>query len=92
MMMCYTRSMAARNITFHLPADLIRDAKVFAAQHNTTVNALVKELLEDKVTAEGRERARAAGNKFLEIAREGPHFTGDPRSIKREDLYRKFER
>jgi len=78
---------SSRNITFHLPADLIRQAKVYAAQRDTTITALVRNFLERTVTAESLERSRAAGLRFIEIAKRGPHFTGDPRSIKREDLY-----
>ena len=33
------------------------------------------------------ERAREAARQFLEIARRGPHFTGDPGSISREELH-----
>jgi plasmid stability protein len=75
----------SRNITFHLPADLIRQAKVYAAEHDTTVNALVRELLQEKLSSE--ERARAAAQRLLELAERGPHFTTDPGSIRREDLY-----
>jgi plasmid stability protein len=85
-----------RNITLNLPADLIREAKIYAAQHDTSVNALVRKLLEEKVVRktkilnadeEDLARARAAAERFLEIARRGPHFSGDPGSIQREDLY-----
>jgi len=34
-----------RNITFHLPADLIRRAKVVAAKRHTSLNTLVREAL-----------------------------------------------
>lgn len=37
--------MAARNITLSLPEELVRRAKVFAAQRDTSVSALVGELL-----------------------------------------------
>ena len=81
----------SRNITFNLPVDLIRNAKIYAAQHDTTVSALVKEFLERTVTEGRTTRARAAIKRILEIAEEGPHFTGDPASIKRDDLYRQFD-
>src|SRR5690242_4516782 len=48
-----------RNITLSLPVDLIREAKVYAAQHDTTINAFVKDLLQEALSAESR--ARAAG-------------------------------
>jgi plasmid stability protein len=76
---------ATRNITFSLPEDLVRDAKVYAAQHDTTVNALVRELLQTHVSAEAR--ARAAAERFLAIADRGPYFTADPGAIRREELY-----
>ena len=77
-----------RNITFSLPAELIRTAKVYAAEHDTTVNTLVRELLDDKVNAE--DRARAAAERVLEIAKRGPYSSVDPGSIRREDLYERW--
>jgi len=74
-----------RNITFSLPADLVSQAKVFAAEHDTTVNALVRELLLQKLASEGR--ARAAADRLLSLAHHGPYFTGDPGSIRREELH-----
>ena len=80
--------MATRNITFNLPTDLVREAKVYAAQHDTTVNALVRELLEQKVTAE--TRAAAAVERFLELAERGPYSSVDPGTIRREELYERW--
>jgi plasmid stability protein len=77
--------MANRNITLSLPVDLIRQAKVYAAQHDTTVNALVRELLQEKLSPE--ERARAATKRILEIARNGVSSPVDPGSIRREEIY-----
>jgi plasmid stability protein len=74
-----------RNITFSRPADLVSQAKVFAAEHDTTVNALVRELLLQKLASEGR--ARAAADRLLALADHGPYFTGDPGSIRREELH-----
>ena len=45
-----------RNITFNLPEDLIRSAKILAVQRNMSLNALVKEMLEEVV--KGRNRSR----------------------------------
>jgi hypothetical protein len=39
--------MSTRNITLSLPDELVRHAKVLAAQRDTSVSALVGELLED---------------------------------------------
>jgi len=74
-----------RNITFSLPADLIRQAKVYAAEHGTTLTTLVRELLQEALTREGR--ARAAADRLLALADQGPYFTADPGSIRREELY-----
>lgn len=80
--------METRNITFSLPADLIRQAKIYAAEHDTTINSLVRELLLEKLSPEGR--AQAAAKRFLEIARRGPNSPVDPGSIRRQDLYERW--
>ena len=77
--------MDSRNITFHLPVELVRQAKIYAAEHDTSVNSLVKELLQEKLSREARARTAAA--RLLALAQEGPYFSGDLRLIKREDLY-----
>ena len=77
--------MNTRNVTFNLPVDLIRLSKVYAAEHDTTVNAMVRELLEEKVSAEAR--TRAAAERFLHFAARGPYSPVDPGSIRREELY-----
>lgn len=77
--------METRNVTFNLPVDLMRQAKIYAAEHDTTLNAVVRELLEQKVTAEGR--ARAAADRFLQLAVRGPSSSVNPGSIRREELY-----
>ena len=74
-----------RNITFNLPLDLIRKAKSHAAAHDTTMNALVKELLDGAISRE--DRARAAAKRVLTLAMRGPYSTVDPAAIRREDLY-----
>ncbi len=68
--------MPSRNITLSLPDDLIRQAKVLAAQRETSISALVGELLaqllgtddydsawarEEAVMAEGALRIGALG-------------------------------
>jgi plasmid stability protein len=78
----------SRNITLNLPVDLIRQAKIYAAEHDTTVNALVRELLQDKISAEAR--AKAAVQRFLQLAERGPYSSVDPGSIRREELYERW--
>ncbi len=80
--------MDTRNVTFHLPVDLLRQAKVYAAEHDTTVNAIVRELLQQKLA--GEARAKAAALRFLELAERGPHSPVDPGSIRREELYERW--
>jgi len=63
----------------------MRQAKIYAAQHDTTVNALVRDLLQAKISAEAR--AKAATQRFLHLAEQGPHSTVDPGTIHREELY-----
>jgi plasmid stability protein len=71
-----------RNITFSLPVDLVRQAKIHAAEHDTTINALVRELLQDRLTREGR--VRAASQRLLALAERGLCFTADPESIRHD--------
>jgi plasmid stability protein len=79
-----------RNITFSLPATLIKQAKVYAAEHDTTVNALVRELLQEKlgmIDEKKLERIREAGRRILEIAGRGPISPVDPGTISREEMH-----
>jgi hypothetical protein len=74
-----------RKITFSLPADLVRQAEAYAAEHGTTINTLVRELLQEALIREGR--ARVAADRLLALADRGPYFTTDPGSIRREGLH-----
>lgn len=74
-----------RNITLSLPVDLIHKAKVYAAEHDTTINTFVRSLLEESLSRESR--AREAADRLLALADRGPYFTADPGSIRREDLH-----
>ncbi len=78
-------SVMTRKVTFNLPVDLLRQAKVYAAEHDTTVDVIVRELLQEKLTTESR--ARAATVRFLQLAARGPYSSVDPSSLRREDLY-----
>jgi predicted transcriptional regulator len=74
-----------RNITITLPAELLRAARIFAAERDTTLNALLREMLQDRLNKEGR--MRAAVERMLDIAEHGPWSHVDPRSFLREELY-----
>lgn len=80
--------MKVRNVTFSLPAELIRQAKVYAAEHDTSLNAIVRELLDEKISADAP--ARAATERILQIAERGPYSSTDPGSIRREELYERW--
>ena len=77
--------MLARNITFKLPTELLTKAKVYAAQHDTTVNRLVRELLEEKLSS--TEKVQAAARRILAIAKAGPYFAADLRSFTRDSYH-----
>lgn len=81
----YPRRVETRNLTLHLPADLIRRAKVYAAQNDTTINSVVKELLEQRVSRE--DRMRLAADRILAVADQGPLTSEDPGGISREAIY-----
>jgi plasmid stability protein len=74
-----------KNLTLRLPADLIRKSKVYAAQRDTSINTIVKELLEQVVS--GEDKVRAAGARILAIARRGPGSRVDPGLITREEMH-----
>ena len=77
--------MASRNITFNLPVDLVREAKVFAAQHDTTMNAMVRELLEEKLRSSSR--TMDAVEQMLAISAGAPLFSVDLESYSRDELH-----
>jgi hypothetical protein len=63
----------------------VRKAKVYAAEHDTTINSLVSQLLEDALSR--ASRARVASQRLLALADRGPYFTTDPSSVRREELH-----
>ena len=84
--MCVTLTyVATRNITLNLPVELIRQAKIYAAEHETSVNAVVRDLLQDAL--QSKSATRIAAKRFLALSDSGPLFTGDPGSISREELH-----
>jgi plasmid stability protein len=77
-----------RNLTLSLPEDLIREAKVYAAEHDTSLNALMRGLLEEAVSR--KARIKEAADRLLAMAERGPYSTIDPGSIRREDLHERW--
>jgi len=76
-----------RNITLSLPVDLIRQAKVYSAEHDITMNALVRELLRE--TLSQKSRVQQAAQRFLQIAEGAPHSAVNPKSIRRDELHQR---
>ena len=76
------------NVTLAMPADLVADSRRYAAEHGTTLNALIRELLDGLRTkrAEAAERKKAADDMvaFLE-AHSGRYPEGW--KFNREELY-----
>ena len=76
------------NVTLAMPADLVADSRRYAAEHGTTLNALIRELLDGLRTkrVEAAERKKAADDMvaFLEA-----HSGRSPEGWKfnREELY-----
>ncbi len=72
------------NLTIAIDDDLLRRARVRAAEQGTSVNAVLRGELVRYATAAGSHRA---AEEFLALARDLPRESGAPRSWKREDLY-----
>lgn len=61
--------MADRNLTITLPEGLVKEAKVAAAQRDTSLSSLVRDYLEDLVG--GDQERELARERFLARARRG---------------------
>lgn len=77
--------MAGQNITISLPPELVHSARIFAAERDTSLNALLREMLEERLSKEGK--TRAAVERMLDIAENGPWSNVDPGSVDRDELY-----
>ena len=77
--------MSTRNITLSLPVELVRAGRIFAAERGTTLSALFREMLAERLQREGKMKEAVAT--LLDIAKNGPLSDVDPRSFRREDLY-----
>ncbi|GAB3609198.1 hypothetical protein GCM10027414_13230 [Humibacter ginsengiterrae] len=64
-----------RNITLALPADLIRRAKIYAAAHDTSISALVADVLANRVELE--DDYDEAWAREFELMRSGMYRIGD---------------
>jgi hypothetical protein len=73
-----------KNITLSIDEDLLRDVRKYAAEHNTTVNALVRARLAELVAP--KKRIKDAVKRMRELAKKGGMEVG-PITWKRDDLY-----
>ncbi|MCI1748891.1 MAG: ribbon-helix-helix domain-containing protein [Acidipropionibacterium sp.] len=76
--------MGNRNLTISLPDDLVHRAKVFAAEHDTSVSALVRDLLADAVER-GRDGDRWGAEE--ELMRRGDALRVGPADWSRDELH-----
>ncbi|MFC4565832.1 DUF6364 family protein [Nocardiopsis mangrovi] len=72
--------MSTRNLTIQLDEELVREAKVLAAEEGTSVSAMVARDLRDRIAARSRrnQAMRAALESMNEAAgsgRQAPHWT-----------------
>ena len=70
-----TNVQTVRNVTFSLPVDLLRRAKMLAAENDISLNALVKDALTQAI--DRSVEYRAAGERLLELARKPMYETPD---------------
>lgn len=80
----HARCMSTRKVTLSLPTEPIRQVN-HAAQHDTTVHAFDRGLLQDALSREGRTREAVDG--LPALAEQGLSFDADPRSFRRNDIY-----
>jgi plasmid stability protein len=74
-----------KNITLAMDEEVLRQARRYAAEHDTTVNALVREYLTQLVGFE--ERAAKARQELVEMAKKSKARLGPNWKWNREDAY-----
>lgn len=77
--------MANRNVTLSLPEDLFKRAKVYAAEHDTSVSSLVTDLLTSRVSV-AYARAWADEERAM---REGVGLSVGAQAPSRDDVHRR---
>jgi plasmid stability protein len=82
--LCGTLKSVNRNVTFSLPEDLLRDAKIAAASRDLSLNALVRQVLEAAVPS--RDSYREAGERLLRWAEKGL-YEMEPGSWNRDEIH-----
>lgn len=72
------------NITLSAEDRVIEEARIWAAEHGTSVNALVREYLSSLGETQNRDQAAA---QFIRNAREGAGRSAPETAFKRSDIY-----
>jgi hypothetical protein len=73
-----------KNVTLAIDETLLREARKIAADRSTTLNAMIREFLED--LAERESKARAARRRIVELCRGSQGEIG-PRGWSRDELH-----
>jgi plasmid stability protein len=73
------------NLTITVDEETVKRARIRALEEGTSVNALLREYLEDYAGV--RRERREAGRRFLELARNSGAGSGGEGLPKREELY-----
>ena len=81
-----------KNITLAIEEDVLRGARVYAAEHDTTVNALVRDFLarlarEKQAAAELEAQRAQARRELVELSRNSPGRLGPDWKWNREKTY-----
>lgn len=81
---CVTLIHMTRNITLSIDEEVVRAVRIYAAKHDTSLNALVREYLTDLATRD--DRREIARRRLIELSKRS---TAEMGSYKwnREDLY-----
>ncbi|MGH6735301.1 MAG: DUF6364 family protein [Methyloceanibacter sp.] len=74
-----------KNITLAIDEDVLRQARIYAAEHGTTVNALVRDYLTGLVRWE--ERAAEARKRLVKMSEESEGRLGPDWKWNREEIY-----
>ncbi len=74
-----------KNITLAIDEEVLRGVRRYAAEHDTTVNALVRDYLADLVR--GEERAAEARRRLVKMSEESKARLGPDWKWNREEIY-----
>jgi len=84
MLHIYTYPVSMKNVTIALDDSLLREARRIAADRSTTLNAMIREFLEE--LSQRESRAVKARRRIVELCRESQARVG-PRTWSRDELH-----